>query len=154
MILVIVMIINLIFVLLKQSWLKDSSEKLCSNTSVCSVETWKIMVKAMKMKAMKLSGYQLDRFDVGQVKAHMHHGLGSTSISQIMVKADGTSKFSEQAILDCMNKLKSNPKWRGPCNWIWGASQDNKGTGQTGYQVAPENARQRKSYSCSKATLN
>ena len=71
------------------------------------------MVKAMAMKAMKSSGYQLDRFDVGQVKAHMHHGLGSTSISQIMVKADGTSKFSEQAILDCMNKLKSNLKWRG-----------------------------------------
>ena len=69
------------------------------------------MVKAMK--AMKLSGYQLSEFDVGQVKAHMHHGLGSTRISQIMVKADGKSKFSEQAILDCMNKLRSNPKWRG-----------------------------------------
>ena len=48
------------------------------------------MVKAMEMKAMKQkSGYQLDEFDVGQVKAHMHHGLGSTTISGIMLKADG-----------------------------------------------------------------
>ena len=71
------------------------------------------MVKAMKIRVRKLSGYQLTQFDVGQVKAHMHHGLGSTAISNIMVKADGQSNFSEQAILDAMNKLRSNPRWRG-----------------------------------------
>lgn len=72
------------------------------------------MVKAMKMKVMKeKSGYQMDEFDVGQVKAHMHHDLKSVAISRIMYKKDGKTRFSEQAILDCMNKLRSNPSWRG-----------------------------------------
>lgn len=72
------------------------------------------MVKAMKTKAMKkLSGYQLSELDVGQVKAHMHHDLGSIAISKIMYKADGKTRFSEQAILDCTNKLRTNPSWRG-----------------------------------------
>ena len=86
------------------------------------------MVKAMKTKAMKKSGYQLLEFDVGQVKAHMHHGLGSTEISRIMLKADGVAKFSEQAILNAMNKLRSNPKWRG--ERASGSGAPRKTTGQ------------------------
>jgi hypothetical protein len=43
----------------------------------------------------------------------MHHGLGAQRISQIVVKADGKSKFSDTAVQDCMNKLLGNPRWRG-----------------------------------------
>jgi len=56
---------------------------------------------------------QLTPFDVGQVKAHMHHGLGAVRISQILRKADGKSKWSDTAVQDCMNKLAENPGWRG-----------------------------------------
>ena len=56
---------------------------------------------------------QLSPFDIGQVKAHLHHGLKGAAISRIMVKADGKSRWSEQAIQDAIKKLESNPKWRG-----------------------------------------
>ena len=38
---------------------------------------------------------QFSAFEVGQVKAHMHHGLGSQRISAILVKADGKTPFSK-----------------------------------------------------------
>ena len=57
--------------------------------------------------------YQLSPFEVGQVKAHMHHGLGCTTIATLVKKADGKTCFEESAIVKCMNKLKANPKWRG-----------------------------------------
>ena len=60
-----------------------------------------------------MSGYQLDEFAVGQVKAHMHHGLGAAEISRIILKRDGKTHFSEQAIRDCVNKLKEDRNWRG-----------------------------------------
>ena len=64
-----------------------------------------------------LMAYQLDPFDVGQIKAHMEHGLGCTSIARRLCKfkADGKSKttFSETAVRNAMNKLEENPKWRG-----------------------------------------
>ena len=59
-----------------------------------------------------MAGYQLSPFEVGQVKAHMEHGLGSTEISRRVFKPDGKSNFSETAILQCMGKLKKNPRWR------------------------------------------
>jgi hypothetical protein len=37
---------------------------------------------------------QLGPFEVGQIKAHMEHGLGCTTISQKIFKADGKSHFS------------------------------------------------------------
>ena len=62
---------------------------------------------------MSNSKYQLTPFEVGQVKAHMSHGLGCTSIASRVFKADGKSKFSEEAIRICMNKLKNDPAYRG-----------------------------------------
>ena len=56
---------------------------------------------------------QLTPFEVGQVKAHMAHGLGCTRISEMVLKPDGKSTFGETAIVNCMNKLKADPKWRG-----------------------------------------
>lgn len=56
---------------------------------------------------------QLGPFEVGQVKAHMEHGLGCTAISRKVMKSDGKTPFGETAIVNCMNKLKENPAWRG-----------------------------------------
>jgi hypothetical protein len=56
---------------------------------------------------------QLGPFEVGQVKAHMEHGLGCTAISRKVLKSDGKTSFGETAIVNCMNKLKENPAWRG-----------------------------------------
>ena len=58
------------------------------------------------------SATPLTPFDVGQVKAHMVHGLGCTAIMRLVKRADG-STFGETAIVNCMNKLKANPRWRG-----------------------------------------
>ena len=55
---------------------------------------------------------QLTPFEVGQVKAHMHHDLGARRIAAIVRRADGTH-FSDTAIQDCINKLRENKRWRG-----------------------------------------
>ena len=57
--------------------------------------------------------HQMTPFEVGQVKAHMHHGLGCTAIRNLVVKPDGKSLFGETAIVNCMNKLKASPSWMG-----------------------------------------
>jgi hypothetical protein len=56
---------------------------------------------------------QLGPFEVGQIKAHMEHGLGCTTISTKIFKADGKTNFSENAIWEAMAKLKKNKGWRG-----------------------------------------
>ena len=56
---------------------------------------------------------QLAPFDIGQVKAHMHHGLGAVKISQILLKADGKSKWTDTAVQDCMNKFLADKSCRG-----------------------------------------
>ena len=60
-----------------------------------------------------MAGYQFTPFEVGQVKAHMEHGLGCTAIAKRVFKADGKTPFSERAVLNCMTKLRENPRWRG-----------------------------------------
>jgi transposase len=57
--------------------------------------------------------YQLTPFEIGQVKAHMEHGLSAASIAQRVFKKDGKSTFGPTAIQNCMSKLKEKPKWRG-----------------------------------------
>ena len=59
-----------------------------------------------------LAGYQMTPFEVGQVKAHMEHGLGCTKIARRVFKPDG-SEFGEQAISTCMHNLRENLDWRG-----------------------------------------
>ena len=56
---------------------------------------------------------QLSPFEVGQVKAHIHHGLGPAEISRLIVKSDGQSTFSHTAISHCIAKLEADPLWRG-----------------------------------------
>ena len=59
------------------------------------------------------STYQLNPFQVGQVLAHMHHKLAALQISRIIFKSDGKSRFTETAIKNCMDALKSDPAWKG-----------------------------------------
>ena len=63
---------------------------------------------------------QLGTFDLGQIKAHRHHGLSALSISQILVKpgtGPGTRKkkefWTEGAIQQAIWKLEEDPSWRG-----------------------------------------
>lgn len=60
-----------------------------------------------------MPGYQLSPFDVGQIKAHMYHGLGAADIVRIMRKPSGRKKWSLAAIATAVRKLTENPKWRG-----------------------------------------
>ena len=43
----------------------------------------------------------------------MEHGLGCTEIQKRLFKADGKTRFGEIAIVNGMNKIKADPKWRG-----------------------------------------
>jgi hypothetical protein len=60
-----------------------------------------------------MTRHQLSAFEVGQVKAHVQHGLSAAAIAERIVKADGKSSFGETAIQNCMNKLTQKPEWRG-----------------------------------------
>ena len=57
--------------------------------------------------------YQLTPFEVGQVKAHLEHGLSGREIARRVFKADGKTTYGSQAILNCITKLTENPRWRG-----------------------------------------
>jgi hypothetical protein len=59
------------------------------------------------------STYQLTPFEAGQVAAHTYHNLTPLQISRIILKGDGKSKFSENAIKTCVTALKNDPTWRG-----------------------------------------
>ena len=51
---------------------------------------------------------QLGPFEVGQIKAHMEHDLGCIAIQKKIFRRDGKTTFSETAVVDAMNKLKSH----------------------------------------------
>ena len=52
-------------------------------------------------------------FEVGQIKAHMYHELGPTAISELVLKPDGETLYSVQAINDAMSKIQKKPAWKG-----------------------------------------
>lgn len=56
---------------------------------------------------------QFTPFEVGQIKAHVHHGLSAAAISRLLVKPDGKNYWSERAVGDAITKLEENPTWRG-----------------------------------------
>ena len=68
---------------------------------------------AQDLASKKKTTQQLTPFEVGQVKAHVEHGLSAAAISKKVCKPDGKSKFGETAIQNCMDKLQANPRWRG-----------------------------------------
>ena len=53
---------------------------------------------SMLKKAVRTTVYQLSPFEVGQVKAHVEHGLSSAEIAKRVVKPDGKSKYGATAI--------------------------------------------------------
>ena len=60
-----------------------------------------------------MSSYQLSPFYLGQKKAHAYHGLGASAIARILVKPDGKTHWSAQAVQDAIDKLAEKPKWAG-----------------------------------------
>jgi len=56
--------------------------------------------------------YQIGPFELGQIKAHVEHGLGCTAIAQRLFKADGKTCYSESAVSRAMCKLAESPGWR------------------------------------------
>ena len=62
---------------------------------------------------MSESEYQFSPFEVGQVKAHMYHGLGAAAIARIVLKGDGKTHFSETAVQKQIDKLTDSASWRG-----------------------------------------
>ena len=57
--------------------------------------------------------HHLTRFEVGQVKAYRHFKLGPSAIHRLVLKNDGETTFSAQAIADCIAKLEDDLSWRG-----------------------------------------
>ena len=55
---------------------------------------------------------RLTPFEVGQIKAHLYHGMGPAAMASIVKKADGQF-VSKQAVCNVINKLEADPKWRG-----------------------------------------
>ena len=68
---------------------------------------------ALSKLAKKPAIYQLGPFEVGQVKAHLSHGLSAAEISRRIFKPDGRTHYGETAISNCIDKLRQQPKWRG-----------------------------------------
>lgn len=60
-----------------------------------------------------MAAHKLTPFEVGQVKAHMEHGLGCAAIAKRVFRSDGKTTFGKTAIVNCMNKLRENSDWRG-----------------------------------------
>lgn len=54
----------------------------------------------------------LTPFEIGQVKAHLHHKLRPADIQKLVKRADGTP-FSKTAIHTAVDKLTKDPTWRG-----------------------------------------
>lgn len=60
-----------------------------------------------------MAGYHFTPFEVGQIKAHAHHGLGPAAIRKVLLKPDGISRWSFNGISDIVKKLDAEPSWRG-----------------------------------------
>ena len=54
---------------------------------------------------------QLTPFELGQIKAHMHHALGCRAIADI-VEQPGGGRWGHTAIARAMPKLSADPEWR------------------------------------------
>ena len=60
---------------------------------------------------------QLTPFDLGQIKAHVYHGMSGAAISRILRKPDGKSFWSEQAIQDAITKVLSRASVEASLGW-------------------------------------
>jgi len=56
---------------------------------------------------------RLGPFEVGQIKAHLHHGLSGAAILGILKKPDGKTTWNHQTVYNAIDKLTEDPSWRG-----------------------------------------
>ena len=55
---------------------------------------------------------QLTPFEIGQIKAHLHHGVGPAEIARIITKLDGHHP-NQPSVSDAAEKVREDPSWRG-----------------------------------------
>ena len=55
---------------------------------------------------------QLTPFEIGQIKAHLHDGVGPAEIARIITKLAGPHP-SQRSVSDAAEKLREDPSWRG-----------------------------------------
>ena len=60
-----------------------------------------------------MAGYHIGPFELGQVKAHMEHGLGCVPIQKRVFKPDGKTLYGETAIVNALKKLQADRNSRG-----------------------------------------
>ena len=86
-------------------------ESLLASLLLVAALAGMVRVRARKNK---LKHAQLGAFEVGQVKAHVYHGLGPSAIAKI-IRKPGKKKlfYSPHAISDCIRKLEATPQWKG-----------------------------------------
>ena len=60
-------------------------------------------------RALADSMAQLSPFEAGQVKAHIHHGLGPAEFSRLVIKRNSKSTSSHTVFSDCIAKLAADP---------------------------------------------
>ena len=51
-------------------------------------------------------------FEIGQIKAPLHDGVGPAEIARIITKVDGHHP-SQPSVSDAAEKLREDPSWRG-----------------------------------------
>ena len=74
-----------------------------------------VLVSSLLTLAFAVVMSQFTPFDIGQIKAHVHHGLTGAAISRILLQPDGKSHWSETAVQIAVKKLlvEETPDWRG-----------------------------------------
>ena len=73
-----------------------------------------VLAATFAILALRMSGaYQFTPFEVGQVKAHLHHEMNPADIARIVLKPDGKTHYSVTTIHNIIDKLNNDPMWRG-----------------------------------------
>ena len=66
---------------------------------------------------------QMGPFEIGQIKAHMEHGLGASEIARRVKKQDLKSVWTDNAVEAKMKKLKKYKFWRGARKLVSGTKR-------------------------------
>ena len=83
-----------------------------------------VLAATCAILALRMSGaYQFTPFEVGQVKAHLHHEMNPADIARIVLKPDGKTHYSVTTIHNIIDKLNNDPMWRGERQAGSGASR-------------------------------
>ena len=83
-----------------------------ADTALPSFRSFLAQVPFRTVLRSDMSETHLNLFDIGQVRAHLHHGLRAADIQRLIRRADGT-EFSKTAVINAVAKLTADPSWRG-----------------------------------------